>query len=203
MLLLARMVCWLEMRLRDAEVTEHWPVCHTTPPERRKALSAVALMRGRCRHRRRWSGWTGYRGDIAGARHRRHHPRAWAGGSRGVTGMTVCTCTPSARCRIFRATGFHVTSAAGWHGTSSCNTWSGMRRTIGSCRRRLRPRVLSAMTATGVLARLPARFPRGWSWWPPGIPGFHICRDGLAHSMDPWFIRWNTAIRSRITTRTC
>jgi putative flavoprotein involved in K+ transport len=30
-----------------------------------------------------------------------------------------------------------------------------------------------------------------------------ICRGGLAHSMDQWFIRWTTAIRSRITTRTC
>jgi putative flavoprotein involved in K+ transport len=29
--------------------------------------------------------------------------------------MTAYTCTPFARCRIFRATGFHVSSAAGWH----------------------------------------------------------------------------------------
>jgi hypothetical protein len=67
----------------------------------------------------------------------------------------------------------------------------------------LRPRVLTALIATGVSSRPLARFLRGRSWWPPDIPGSHICRDGLAHSMDPWFIRWSTAIRGRIATRTC
>ena len=99
---------------------------------------------------------------------------------------------------------FPASSAGGWHVISSCNTWSSMRRTIGSSRGSgLRPRVLTAITATGASARLLARFPRGWSWWPLDIPAFHICPDGLAHSMGRWFIRWNTAIRSRIATRTC
>lgn len=74
---------------------------------------------------------------------------------------------------------------------------------------RLEPRfgieatALTAMTAAGVSARPLARFPRGWSWWPPGIPAFHICRDGLARSMGRWFMRWITAIHGRIATRTC
>jgi flavin-dependent dehydrogenase len=55
----------------------------------------------------------------------------------------------------------------------------------------------------GVSARPLARFPPGWSWWLPDIPAFHTCRDGLAHSMDQWFIRWITAIHSRIATRMC
>ena len=47
----------------------------------------------------------------------------------------------------------------------------------------LRPRVLTAITATGASARLLARFPRGWSWWPLDIPAFHICPMA-------WHIRW-------------
>ena len=45
------------------------------------------------------------------------------------------------------------------------------------------PRVLTAITATGASARLLARFPRGWSWWPLDIPAFHICPMA-------WHIRW-------------
>jgi putative flavoprotein involved in K+ transport len=82
-------------------------------------------------------------------------------GSRGAAAMTAYTCTPFARCRIFRGTGFHLTSADGWHATSSCNTWSSTRRTIASsCDSGLKPPVLTARTATGVSARPPARFPR-------------------------------------------
>jgi putative flavoprotein involved in K+ transport len=52
------------------------------------------------------------------------------------------------------------------------------------------PRVLTVITATGVSARLPARFPRGWSWWPPDTRLPHLPRwpgtfDGpVVHSVD-------------------
>jgi hypothetical protein len=82
-------------------------------------------------------------------------------GSRGANAMTVSTCTPFARSRIFLVTGFRVTSGAGWRATSSCSTWSSTQHTIVSSRgSALRSRALTAITATGVSAQPLAPFPR-------------------------------------------